>query len=130
MAKATVEVFIREGAKVVAGDISGAEKDTAAEFGANVLPVHCDVTNEADVEALVRAAVEEFGRFDTMCNVAGLADAMMLADVTPEHYDKLMGIIKGQGGAYGVGVEYAYTMVHHAPQSAQKQQVVPAKAGH
>lgn len=41
-----------------------------------------------------------------------------------EHYDKLMGLIKAQGGAYGVGVEYAYTMVHHAPQSAQKPQVV------
>ncbi len=47
-----------------------------------------------------------------------------------EHYNNLMGLIKGQGGAYGVGVEYAYTMVHHAPQSAQKPQVVPAKAGH
>ncbi len=47
-----------------------------------------------------------------------------------EHYDKLMGLIKNQGGAYGVGVEYAYTMVHHAPQSAQIPQVVPAKAGH
>ena len=47
-----------------------------------------------------------------------------------EHYDNLMGLIKGQGGAYGVGVEYAYTMVHHAPQSAAKPQVVPKKAAH
>jgi nicotinamidase-related amidase len=47
-----------------------------------------------------------------------------------EHYDNLMNLIKGQGGAYGVGVEYAYTMVHHAPQSAQQPQVVPAKAPH
>lgn len=46
-----------------------------------------------------------------------------------EHYDNLMALVKGQGGAYGVGVEYAYTMVHHAPQSAQKPQVVPAKSG-
>jgi nicotinamidase-related amidase len=45
-----------------------------------------------------------------------------------EHYDNLMGLIKGQGGAYGVGVEYAYTMVHHAPQSAKKPQMVPEKA--
>jgi nicotinamidase-related amidase len=43
-----------------------------------------------------------------------------------EHYDKLMNLIKQQGGAYGVGVEYAYTMVHHAPQSAIKPQVLPA----
>src|ERR1043166_8086895 len=47
-----------------------------------------------------------------------------------EHYNALMGILKGQAGAYGVGVEYAYTMVHHAPQSAQKPQVVPKKAAH
>ena len=46
------------------------------------------------------------------------------------HYDALMGLIKQQGGAYGVGVEYAYTMVHHAPQSALKPQVVPTKASH
>src|SRR6058998_3931259 len=47
-----------------------------------------------------------------------------------EHYNQLMGILKQQGGAYGVGVEYAYTMVHHAAQSAQKPQVVLKKAGH
>jgi nicotinamidase-related amidase len=34
-----------------------------------------------------------------------------------EHYDNLMGHLKAQAGAYGVGVEYAYTMVHHAPPS-------------
>lgn len=45
-----------------------------------------------------------------------------------EHYDALMGLLKTHAGAYGVGVEYAYTMVHHAPQSAHSPQVVPAKA--
>lgn len=44
-----------------------------------------------------------------------------------EHYNALMSLLKPQAGAYGVGVEYAYTMVHHAPQSAQKPQVVPKK---
>ncbi len=44
-----------------------------------------------------------------------------------EHYDALMGLLRPQAGAYGVGVEYAYTMVHKAPQSAQKPQVVPKK---
>jgi len=47
-----------------------------------------------------------------------------------EHYDALMGLLKQQAGAYGVGVEYAYTMVHHAPQTAQKPQVVPRKVAH
>ena len=45
-----------------------------------------------------------------------------------EHYNALMGLLKQQAGAYGIGVEYAYTMVHHAPQSAQKPQIVPKKA--
>jgi NAD(P)-dependent dehydrogenase (short-subunit alcohol dehydrogenase family) len=92
MAKASVQVFVREGARVVAADISGAEKDTAAEFGAGVLPVHCDVTNEADVEAAMRAAVEEFGRLDAVLNVAGIAEGVMITDVTMDHYDRIMDI--------------------------------------
>ncbi|MDB6039409.1 MAG: putative isochorismatase [Verrucomicrobiales bacterium] len=47
-----------------------------------------------------------------------------------EHYSALMAILKQQAGAYGIGVEYAYTMVHHAPQSAQKPQIVPKAAAH
>lgn len=41
-----------------------------------------------------------------------------------QHYDALMGILKQHAGAYGAGVEYAYTMVHKAPQSARQPQVV------
>jgi len=40
-----------------------------------------------------------------------------------------MGIIKQHGGAYGSGVEYAYTMVHKAPQSAGNAHVVTPSAG-
>src|SRR5271165_4935228 len=47
-----------------------------------------------------------------------------------EHYNNLMGLLKQQAGAYGVGVEYAYTMVHHAMQSAVKPQIVAKKAAH
>jgi len=46
-----------------------------------------------------------------------------------EHYDNLMSLLKQYAGAYGVGVEYAYTMVHHAPQSARKPQIVQKKPG-
>ena len=92
MAKASVKLFAAEGAQVVAADISGAEKDVAAEVGGSVLPVHCDVTREADVEAAMRAAVEEFGRLDAVLNVAGIGDAAMIADVTMEHYERVMDI--------------------------------------
>ena len=37
-----------------------------------------------------------------------------------EHYDEVMSIVKEHSGAYGQGVEYAYTMVHGAPASRQK----------
>lgn len=92
MAKASVKVFVREGAKVVAADISGAEQDTATEVGEGVLPIHCDVTQEADVEAMIQAAVDEFGRVDAVLNVAGIAEGVMLTDVTMEHYDRTMDI--------------------------------------
>jgi nicotinamidase-related amidase len=44
-----------------------------------------------------------------------------------EHYDALMGLLKPQAGAYGSGIEYAYTMVHKAPQSAKVPQKVVKK---
>jgi NAD(P)-dependent dehydrogenase (short-subunit alcohol dehydrogenase family) len=92
MGKASVKVFIREGARVVAADISGAEQDTAAEVGDGVLPVLCDVSQEADVEATMATAVAAFGRVDAVLNVAGIADGCMLADLTMELYDRLMDV--------------------------------------
>ena len=44
------------------------------------------------------------------------------------HYEALMGILKQHAGAYGVGVEYAYTMVHKAAQSAKSPQIVTPSA--
>src|SRR5947209_3575682 len=41
-----------------------------------------------------------------------------------EHYDALMALLKQHAGAYGSGVEYAYTMVHKAKQSARMPQLV------
>jgi NAD(P)-dependent dehydrogenase (short-subunit alcohol dehydrogenase family) len=92
MAKASVKVFVREGAKVVAADISGAENDTAAEVGAGVLPIHCDVTKEADISAMVDAGLEEFGRVDAMLNVAGIMSAQLIGDLTQDEYDRVLGV--------------------------------------
>jgi NAD(P)-dependent dehydrogenase (short-subunit alcohol dehydrogenase family) len=92
MAKASVKVFAREGAKVVAADISGAEQDVAAEVDGDVLAVHCDVTKESDVVALMEAATKEFGRVDTVLNVAGVADGGQLDELDMEMYDRLMDV--------------------------------------
>lgn len=92
MAKATTRTFVREGARVLAADISGAEQATAAELGANVVPFHADVTLEGDVEAMIGGAVAEFGRLDIVCNVAGIGTGALVADVTMEDYDRTLDV--------------------------------------
>jgi nicotinamidase-related amidase len=41
-----------------------------------------------------------------------------------EHYDALMNIFREHAGAYGSGIEYAYSMVHKAPQAAENPHIV------
>jgi NAD(P)-dependent dehydrogenase (short-subunit alcohol dehydrogenase family) len=105
MAKASTKLFVAEGAKVVAADISGAEKDTAADVGNGVLPVHCDVTKEADVAALFEAAVAEFGRVDAVLNVAGIGVATPITKLAMDDYDTVMDVdLRGVllGMKYGI----------------------------
>ena len=92
MARASTQVFVREGARVLAVDVSGREKETADALGDAVTPFHCDVTDEVQVEAMFAAALEKFGRVDAVLNVAGIADAQPLADVTMDHYDRIMDV--------------------------------------
>ena len=46
-----------------------------------------------------------------------------------ETYDAVMDIVKNHLGAYGVGVEYAYTMLHGAPATKFLEYVVPGATG-
>lgn len=92
MARASARVFVREGARVLAADISGREEQTAEELGDAVVPFRCDVTNEEQVEAMFAAALEAFGRVDAVLNVAGIGDASPLADVTMDMYDRIMDV--------------------------------------
>ena len=45
-------------------------------------------------------------------------------------YDAVMDIVKTHYGAYGVGVEYAYTMVHNAPPTVFPTYVIPSAKSH
>jgi NAD(P)-dependent dehydrogenase (short-subunit alcohol dehydrogenase family) len=111
MAKASVKVFVREGARVLAADISGAEKQTADEFGDDVRPIHCDVTREDDMKAMMRSAAEEFGRLDAVLNVAGVGEGVMLTDVTMEQYDRTMDIdLRG----VLLGMKHGIPVMHEA----------------
>lgn len=97
MGRASARVFVREGAKVLAADVSGREEETAAQLGTEVRPFHCDVSREPDVEAMFAAAVHAFGRVDAVLNVAGVAPAGgLLGDATLEEYERILGInLKG-----------------------------------
>jgi NAD(P)-dependent dehydrogenase (short-subunit alcohol dehydrogenase family) len=92
MARASTEVFVREGATVLAADISGREEETAAALGEAVVPHRCDVTDEAQVEAMFATARERFGRVDAVLNVAGIAGAQPLAEITLDEYDRVMAV--------------------------------------
>ena len=63
---ATSEALLREGARVAALDL----RPPAARDG--LLPLACDVTDQAAVEVAVDAAVAHFGRIDLLINNAGI----------------------------------------------------------
>jgi NAD(P)-dependent dehydrogenase (short-subunit alcohol dehydrogenase family) len=96
MARAATEVFVREGAQVLAADITGRQEETAAAVGKACVPFKVDVTDEAQVEAMFAAALDAFGKVDAVLNVAGVAGAEALKDITLEEYDRVMGVdLKG-----------------------------------
>ena len=92
---ATGRLAVAEGASVVLADIQddlgGALAD---ELGAGAHYVHCDVSREEDVAALVDGAVARFGRLDCMFNNAGIVGAVGPIDEIPlEEYEFTVGIL-------------------------------------
>lgn len=87
--KAIAQVFVREGAKVLVSDITGAEAETAAELGAVATAFNCDVREEQQIEAMFARAVEVFGRVDILINVAGTPGGRRAEEVTLEEYQQL-----------------------------------------
>jgi NAD(P)-dependent dehydrogenase (short-subunit alcohol dehydrogenase family) len=92
LGKAAAQVLAGYGAKVLAADISGAEKDTAASIGDAAIAFRCDVTQEPQVEAMLRAAVDRFGRLDAVLNVAGISSPALVADIDMAEYDRVLDV--------------------------------------
>ncbi len=92
MGRASAELFVARGARVVCADISGAEEQTAKELGDAAVAVRCDVADEASVVALFEAALAAFGRVDAALNVAGVAGGGALAEATLEEYHRITSI--------------------------------------
>ncbi|GMK40507.1 short-chain dehydrogenase [Paenibacillus sp. CCS19] len=73
----TTRLFAAEGAKVVIADFSERGETVAQELrdsGYEALFVRTDVTKESDVQALVQATVEKFGKIDILFANAGIAN--------------------------------------------------------
>jgi NAD(P)-dependent dehydrogenase (short-subunit alcohol dehydrogenase family) len=72
--------FAAEGAKVVAGDWNGERLNKAVatiqEAGGTIVGLQGNIAVQADAEALVDLAVNQFGKIDILCNNAGVMDYM------------------------------------------------------
>jgi NAD(P)-dependent dehydrogenase (short-subunit alcohol dehydrogenase family) len=90
--RATVELFVSEGARVIAADI---QDDKGARMEEDqkgmVRYVRCDVMQEKDIAGAINAAKTHFGRLDVLFNNAGTGGASDPADaVTAEGFDSVM----------------------------------------
>ena len=97
LGRAMAEAFAGEGATVVlAGRDVDAGRAVAAEVaaasGATVEAARCDVTVEADVEALVGGALDRHGRVDVLVNSAGNHIRGAIEDVTRSDLDASLAV--------------------------------------
>jgi 3-oxoacyl-[acyl-carrier protein] reductase len=101
---ATAEALAGVGATVVAADLNGDGAEAVAtklrDAGAKAIGVAADVTQRADVAALVQRAVDDFGRLDVMCNIAGAMFPGLIEDLDDDMLDRgialnLKGVVYG-----------------------------------
>ena len=95
--RAIALAFAREGVKVVVSDVArdGGEETVRLikEQGGEAIFIPCDVSQSAQVEALVKRAVETFGRLDFACNNAGIGgEAALTADYSVDGWNKVIAV--------------------------------------
>ncbi len=90
--RATVDLFVAEGARVIAADIQdGKGARIEDDHKGMARYVRCDVSSEKDIETAVTAAKTHFGRLDVLFNNAGTGGANDPADgVSAEGFDAVM----------------------------------------
>lgn len=89
--RAVTDRFVREGARVVAGDIDevGLQRLTQ-DHGDAVMTAQCDVTKESDVENLFALATQRFGGTDIVVANAGKGTFASLADHPLEAWQEII----------------------------------------
>ena len=95
--KAIVLALAEEGANIVIDYVANEqatedlEKQVAA-LGDQSIGVDADVSKVEDLERLVKAAVDAFGRLDIMVNNAGIETRTSILDTTEAQYEKVMAV--------------------------------------
>ena len=92
--RATAELFAEEGARVVVADVA---VDTVEEVAAGIrdaggaaTAVVADVSSEADVEAVVGTAEDEFGPVDVLVNNAGVELKKLVEDTSLAEWERVL----------------------------------------
>jgi 3-oxoacyl-[acyl-carrier protein] reductase len=94
--KATASLLAQAGATIVGGDIDEAGAQATADEiksdGGSALVRRVDVTQRADVDALVDLAASEHGRVDIVGNIAGVPHNKLVAECTDEEFERILAI--------------------------------------
>ncbi len=86
MGLSAAQAFAAEGAAVALVDTN----ESAAAAGHKAIAIRCDVSDEAQVKAMVEKTVSTFGRLDAAFNNAGIQSAVSeVADATVEEFDRV-----------------------------------------
>ncbi len=87
-------LFAAEGAKVlVTARREELVRAVAADCGSDAVAVRADLTDEADVVAMVARAVEQFGRVDVLCNNAAQPGAdLAIWEQTLENWNQTIAV--------------------------------------
>ena len=88
---ATVNLFVARGASVIAQDINPAVHEVFRDRE-QVVPFVADVSREASAEAVVKLAVERFGRLDILVNNAASIVYKPTVEMTLAEWDSILGI--------------------------------------
>jgi NAD(P)-dependent dehydrogenase (short-subunit alcohol dehydrogenase family) len=94
---ATARAFAESGASVALADwnekATRAVADELTAQGHKAIGIRCDVSDDAQVEAMVDQTVAAFGGLNAAYNNAGVQNVLAeTADTTREDYDRVMGI--------------------------------------
>ncbi|MQM29132.1 MAG: 3-oxoacyl-ACP reductase, partial [Candidatus Accumulibacter phosphatis] len=94
--KAIAVLFAREGAKVVGADIdaeaAAATQAIISDEGGASIAVVADMALAADVERMVAAAMDAYGRIDILVNNVGMAIVGGPAELDEATWDRLMAV--------------------------------------